>query len=140
MNDFGLTFHHLGLAVRTPQAAAAFLGGLGYSLGPSVYDPRQNVLLQMAESPGGPTVEIISPGEGPGPIDRLITRHSDGLIYHVCYVTEDLNATLTTIKAAGLRAICVSEPTPAVLFGGRPVSFYTVQGLGLIEVIEGLIE
>jgi catechol 2,3-dioxygenase-like lactoylglutathione lyase family enzyme len=125
MNDFGLTFHHLGLAVRTPQAAAAFLGGLGYSLGPSVYDPRQNVLLQMAESPGGPTVEIISPGEGPGPIDRLITRHSDGLIYHVC---------------AGLRAICVSEPTPAVLFGGRPVSFYTVQGLGLIEVIEGLIE
>ncbi len=28
-------------------------------------------------------------------------------------------------------------PTPAVLFGGERVSFYMVDGLGLIEIIEG---
>jgi hypothetical protein len=139
MSAFGLVFHHLGLAVRSPKSASILLNGLGYNLGPSVYDPCQNVFLQMAESPRNPAVEIISPGEGPGPIDKLVARHADGIIYHACYVTENLSATLAAIKTAGLRAVCVSEPIPAVLFGGCLVSFYNVQGIGLIEVIEGPI-
>jgi hypothetical protein len=28
------------------------------------------------------------------------------------------------------------QPRPAVLFGGRPVSFYTVVGMGLIKILE----
>jgi hypothetical protein len=29
----------------------------------------------------------------------------------------------------------VSPPTPALLFGGREVSFYTISGIGLIELL-----
>jgi hypothetical protein len=32
--------------------------------------------------------------------------------------------------------MCISEPKPAPLFGGRPVSFYNVAGIGLIEILE----
>jgi hypothetical protein len=135
--NFGLTFHHLGVAVRTPKSAQTFLSGLGYSLGPSVHDPLQNVVLQMAEKPNSPAVEIISLGDGPGPIDRLVERHVNGITYHSCYVTENLSTSLAEIEATGLRAVCVSKPTPAVLFGGRPVSFYSIPGFGLIEIIEG---
>jgi hypothetical protein len=37
---------------------------------------------------------------------------------------------------ADIRTICVIPPVPAVLFGGRRVSFYNVVGVGLCEVIE----
>jgi hypothetical protein len=30
----------------------------------------------------------------------------------------------------------LSPATPAPLFGGRPVSFYNVVGMGLIEILE----
>ena len=45
MTDFGLTFHHLGLAVRKPDDAVAFARGLGYSVEDAVFDAEQNVNL-----------------------------------------------------------------------------------------------
>jgi hypothetical protein len=37
---------------------------------------------------------------------------------------------------ARLRLQCVSPPKPAILFGGRHVSFYMIIGIGQIEIIE----
>jgi len=131
-----LTFHHFGLAVRRPETAHLYLSLLGYSLGPAVFDPLQNVQLQMCRHPAHPAVEIISPGETPGPIDKLIERHTNGIVYHLCYETTDLNSALKAFEDAGLRVICVSEPKPALLFNNRLVSFYNVTGMGLIEILE----
>jgi len=33
MKQFGLTFHHFGLAVRAPEVAFVYLGVLGYTIG-----------------------------------------------------------------------------------------------------------
>jgi hypothetical protein len=51
MNRLGLLFHHLGLAVKTPEIAERFLAGLGYSVEPRIYDPLQNVWLGMSRHP-----------------------------------------------------------------------------------------
>jgi methylmalonyl-CoA/ethylmalonyl-CoA epimerase len=83
-----------------------------------------------------PAVEIIYPGNGPGPIDKYVTRFASGLIYHACYEAADRLQSLAAIEAAKLRPICVLPPRPAVLFGGRAVSFYAVVGIGLIEILE----
>jgi len=83
-----------------------------------------------------PAVEIIWPGNEGGPIDKLVQRNSAGIIYHVCYETENLDAILATFSEANLRVVCISPPTPAPLFGGRPVSFYNVVGIGLIEILQ----
>jgi hypothetical protein len=32
--------------------------------------------------------------------------------------------------------LCISPVTPALMFGGRPVSFYNIVGLGLVEIWE----
>jgi methylmalonyl-CoA/ethylmalonyl-CoA epimerase len=137
-NKYGLSFHHLGLAVAKPEPARVILQGLGYRTGKVVFDPLQDVNLQMCEHQVMPVVEIIFPGKEPGPLNALLTRSREGLVYHVGYRTADLAASLTALEAeSGLRVICVSPPKPAVLFNGEPVSFYVIAGMGMIELIEG---
>ena len=41
-NKYGLTFHHLGLAAAVPDVAVSLLRGLGYRIGPAVFDPLQD--------------------------------------------------------------------------------------------------
>lgn len=131
-----LKFHHFGLAVRRPDEARKFTGSLGYQAGETVFDPAQNVQLQLCTHATHPAVEIIWPGDTSGPVDKLVQRHTSGIIYHLCYETADLRAALAALEADGLRAICISPPTPAPLFGGQPVSFYNIPGIGLIEILE----
>jgi methylmalonyl-CoA/ethylmalonyl-CoA epimerase len=131
-----LVFHHLGLAVKRPREAIIFLTNLGYEIGETVFDPGQNVNLKMCPHATEPGVEIIWPGDTPGPLESMLQRHHAGIIYHVCYETNDLTAALAELEKSGLKALCVSPPKPAPLFGGRPVSFYNVIGMGLIEILE----
>ena len=136
MNNPHLKFHHFGLAVRQPDAARRFVAAMGFELGESIFDPVQNVHLQLCTHPVHPAVEIIWPGETKGPVMKLTEQHAAGIIYHLCYETDDLTAALACLEEAQLRVICISKPTAAPLFGGRSVSFYNVVGIGLIEVLE----
>jgi len=131
-----LKFHHFGLAVRRPDEARKYVAVLGYEPGESVFDPAQNVFLELCTHPEQPAVEIIWPGDTSGPVDKLAQRHSSGIIYHLCYETDHLAAMLAHFETAGIKIVCISPPTPAPLFGGRPVSFYNIVGMGLIEILE----
>ena len=130
-----LAFHHLGLAVRKPEASIALMTAQGYRIGEAIFDPAQNVHAVMCTHATEPAVEILWPGHPPSPIDNLHQRHASGIIYHVCYATDDLAVALSGLAEAGLKVSCVSPPKPAPLFSGRKVSFYNVVGLGLIEIL-----
>jgi hypothetical protein len=132
---FGLRFHHFGLAVPAPGPAFRFLAALGYAEGAAAFDPLQNVNLAMRHHATMPDVEVIWPGEGASPIDRMLRRGH--MIYHLCYATADADASIAAMAAAGLEVAPVSPPTPAVLFAGLPVSFHAVGDIGLIELIHG---
>ena len=135
MQAFGLRFHHLGLAVPSPEQAFRFLEALGYRSGAQAYDPLQNVSLAMRHHEAMPDVEVIWPGQGPSPIDQMIKRGN--MIYHMCFVTDDAEASVAAMESAGLRVLPLGAPKPAVLFGGIPVSFHRVDQVGLIEFIHG---
>jgi hypothetical protein len=135
MNRFGLDFHHLGLAVPQPDRAFDLLTGLGYHIGSSIFDPEQMVRLALCRHPQMPDVEIVSPSHTASPIDRLLRRNGP-LIYHVCYRTASISTTIAALDRDGFNVISVSEPKPAVLFGGRNVAFYSVDGFGLIELLQ----
>jgi hypothetical protein len=135
-NKYGLTFHHLGLAVRKPDVAQAFLSRLGYRIGAMLYDPIQNVHLGLCEHPAMPAVEIICPAEGKGPIDRYLQQHKEGLVYHMCFAAADLSAAVAALKAdTDVRAVFWAEPQEAVLFQGRKIVFCIINGMGLIELL-----
>lgn len=135
MDAFGLRFHHLGLAVKKPAAATAFLAALGYREGNRVFDPIQRVNLAMFHHDSMPDVEVIWPGEGPSPVDSIIKK-SDGRVYHLCYTADDPARAVAAMQDQGFDVLEVASPEPAILFGGQKVSFYSVAGFGLIEIID----
>ena len=135
---FGLAFHHFGLAVPEPDAAFAYLGALGYRGGEPMFDPLQGVNLVMRYHESMPAVEVIWPGDEPSPIDNMLKRR-DSLIYHICYTSPDVPGALAAMEAAGLQVLAVTEPRPAILFGGQEVSFHHVANFGLIEFIHGAV-
>ena len=130
-----LQFHHLGLAVRHREAASSFLSAIGYECGPVIYDPNQNVELSFCEKSANPSVEVISPGKGAGPLDAVLRRH-DQLIYHSCYVVECREDVLAEMRRQGFRVLDIAPATEAPLFGGRAVSFHNIIGFGLIELLD----
>jgi len=131
----GLRFHHIGLAVRDDRIATDFLAAMGYACGPVVYDPEQNVRLRMCDKSAAPSIEIVFPGDGDGPLTPILKQTSQ-MIYHTCYEVDDRDEIVEAIRAAGFRCIEVASPRPAVLFGGRKVSFHQVPGFGLIELLD----
>ena len=135
-NAFGLTFHHMGLAVKKKDTALIYTNGLGYRAGDEIYDPEQDAHLLLCTQDGWPSIEIVTPGKNKdGPLEPIFKRYNE-LIYHTCYETEDLNKTLQSWEEQGLRILPVSDPKPAILFGRRKVSFYTIMGFGLVEILE----
>jgi methylmalonyl-CoA/ethylmalonyl-CoA epimerase len=134
MNDWGLRFHHFGLATKKPDLAKAFLISLGYEVGSTVSDRLQNVNLIWCSHAGMPAVEIVSPAGTSGPVDNLL-KTREGLVYHLAFTCVNLATTLAAIERTQ-RVICLSEPRPALLFHGRPVSFYNIDGIGIVEIIE----
>lgn len=130
-----LTFHHHGLALHDEGEALRFVALLGYRTGELVYDPLQDVRLRLCVHELLPAIEFVMLGDRPGPLDAIVRRH-DQLLYHTCYEVADRDAVLGAFEDADLRAIEVLGPTPAILFGGRKVSFHTVMGFGLIELLD----
>ena len=103
-------------------------------IGNPIYDELQNVNLVMCTNNSMPDVELIYPSLSPGPLDRWLKENSE-IIYHICYYCSDLKFTLNQLRAKH-RLITISEPKPATLFGNKQVSFYKVQGFGIIEILE----
>jgi glyoxalase/bleomycin resistance protein/dioxygenase superfamily protein len=136
MNQYGLEFHHFGLAVKAPAAAFRYLSDLGYRSGNTCYDPLQKVNLAMRHHDHMPDVEVIWPGQEPSPIDRML-KQSDSMIYHLCYTSNDVERSLSAIEQAGLEVLPLSLAQPALLFDGIAVSFYSITGVGIIEIIAG---
>lgn len=134
MLDWGLTFHHLGLAVHSPEVARVYLGGLGYQFKDPLYDPLQQVNVQIAEHLSQPCIELVWPGETSGPLDSIL-KGQQGVVYHTCYSATDPEQSLELMAQQGLRVMTVSPAKPAILFNGKLVSFHMVRGVGLIEIL-----
>jgi len=130
-----LRFHHLGLATRDADETSRMLHAMGYTLAESLFDPLQNVNLIWCEHDTMPAIEVVYPADSPGPLGSYLAEFSE-MVYHLCYVADDIQAAVASIRAIGARVLPVAPPKPAVLFDGRQVGFYLVKGLGLIEILE----
>jgi hypothetical protein len=136
-----LSFHHLGLLTGQPDLARCRLRLLGYECGPVLFDPQQDVELCMCRGPAGaPPIEIVTPRKTNTGLSRLLKRKDD-YGYHVCLVTPKLELGKEALGSDAQQRITeMAPPKPAVLFDGARVAFFSVPGLGLVELLEQLPE
>lgn len=128
-------FHHVGVAVHSiADTVNVYTKIFGARVDSELFhDPMQGVRIQFVMM-GGLRVELLEPAAEPSPVDGVLKR---GLaIYHVCYEVADLDAALVTLGGHGVSV--VSQPKPAVAFGGRRVAFIMCRGL-MVELLESTL-
>jgi catechol 2,3-dioxygenase-like lactoylglutathione lyase family enzyme len=129
----GSTFHHIGLACRDLARELEGLVGLGYrAVGEEFTDPTQGVIGLFLEGLG-PRIELLAPSGGSRVLDPWLAGRAK--MYHLAYEVPELSEALEAAAGAGARR--VSEPVPAVAFGGREICFVMLRNLFLVELIQG---
>lgn len=124
-----MKIHHVGIVCRNIERAVRDYRKLFNVITQSetVHDPLQDADLCMLTTDTGLDVEFIA---GPQ-VENL--RKARINYYHVCYTVDNLECEIERMTDNG--AVVVSEPKPAILFGGKRVAFL-IASSGLIELLE----
>lgn len=129
-----IKFHHFGLALKDFNNALSFYKNMNYVCTEPIIDKLQNVELVLCTSKIFPAVELVKPINDQSPIFNYLEKNNE-IIYHICWeiYSPDINIKKLFSKN---RAICISKPKPAILFDGRLVSFYYLNNVGLMEILQ----
>jgi methylmalonyl-CoA epimerase len=125
---------HIGVAVEDLDAALALYEGALRM--PVVH--RETVTEQGVEAilldVGEGHVELLKPLGPDTPVGKYLAKKGPG-IHHVAYQVDDIEATLASLKAAGLRLI---DETPRIGIRGSKVAFVHPAATGgvLTEIVQ----
>jgi methylmalonyl-CoA/ethylmalonyl-CoA epimerase len=128
-----LAFHHVGVVTPDVEACAALYRSLGYETSETFHDPLQKAAIVLCTRPGDPMVELVAPADPSSPAAGWLKRVRAGA-YHTCYEVADLGEDVERLRALDFAAL--TEPVPAVAFGGRRVVFLWGALTGLLELVE----
>lgn len=129
--NLGLEFHHIGVACRDLDAEERAFALLGYRRErPDFFDPIQGVHGRFIVG-GGPRLELLRNDTEPGVLTPWIKKGVR--FYHLAYEIDDLELGAAALVETGAKALM--KPVPAVAFDGRPICFYMLPNLSLVELI-----
>jgi methylmalonyl-CoA/ethylmalonyl-CoA epimerase len=131
-----LRVHHIGVAVSSLEdAVPAYRAIFGYELLSGPFEDalqRVSVCFLGSGRPGEPAIELVAPAAERSPIGAVLARGVGA--YHVCYEVPDVEAALAHARAH--RCVIVSQPVPAVAFGGRRIAWFYMPTRQLVELLE----
>ena len=142
------TFHHVGIAVHSIEAALPFFCGVlsmtpalpayAPSLQPTV-TPSQRVKVLLLWC-GNTMVELVEPmptaqGEEPAPVLKGLKERTETM-YHFCIEIDHLEEALAELQQRHM-CVMVAAPAAAPAFEDRRVAFvYSESTRNLIELLE----
>lgn len=127
----GLAFHHIGVACRNFDAEERAFAILGYRReGDDFLDPVQGIHGRFLIG-GGPRLELLRNSAEPGVLTPWLKKGVR--FYHLAYEVESIEAGAAALVGIGAKAM--GQPVPAIAFGGRPICFYMLPNLSLVELI-----
>lgn len=126
--------HHIGYLVKDMESAVSKFIALGYRVEkPSCRDTfRKSDICFMKD--GEYRVELISPYEAGSPVDNLIKKVGNAP-YHICYVTDDIEADVGKLTEEGCFQLSGIDPARAISPESRVV-FLMDPEMGMIELVE----
>jgi methylmalonyl-CoA/ethylmalonyl-CoA epimerase len=98
-----------------------------------IEDPVNGVRLQFGRDPAGVVYELLEPLDENSPVFNAL-QTGKAILNHVAYRVPDLAAGAAQLTAGG--AARVSDPKPAIAYGGRPIQFFATPLRFVIELIE----
>jgi methylmalonyl-CoA/ethylmalonyl-CoA epimerase len=127
-------FHHVGVACRNLDEETIPWLLLGYSIDEDrsdFEDPIQKIRGRFIVG-AGPRLELLMPTSSDSPI---ITILSKGIkYYHQAFMVSSFENAVYESKNMGFKMI--TKPSPAVAFNGRLITFFLMQNMHIIELIE----
>jgi len=136
----GLSLDHIGYAVANIERYLdTFLIPLlrPQAVSPVIEDPLQRVRIVFVTLVGGGRIELIETIDDASPVRKILGSGRGGL-YHVCYVTEDLEQQIERFRDMG--CLLISGPTPATAFDGQRIAFLYTPQRDIIELVESEAE
>jgi methylmalonyl-CoA/ethylmalonyl-CoA epimerase len=102
-------------------------------------DPIQKVAVNFLAASGKDVaeIELIAPISEDSPIRSMLAKDGGGA-YHLCFETSDMEAALAHAKKNG--CVVVSNPVPAVAFGGRRIAWIYTRSRQLFELVEAKLQ
>lgn len=100
---------HLGIAVKDLEEAREFYRSvLGLESSDPIIGGDGTIKVSMVEI-GNTLIELLQPIGNEGVIAKFLEKRGEGF-HHICYEVEDINAEISSLKAAGLEIL--GEPRP----------------------------
>ncbi len=128
-----MTFHHIGVAVRSIDLTATIYVNAGYKRSATIFDPVQNVSICWLIKENMPTVELLAPVDEVSPVCKNLEKNGVSP-YHTCYVVSDIEDTVANLRK--MKYIVVSKPVEAIAIHNSKVAFLYNKNIGLIELVE----
>ncbi len=128
----GARIAHIGIAVRALEGALPFYRDV---LGmPEVPLDDADGARIAGFAAGDSLVELLEAESPDSPIARFLERRGPG-IHHVCFVVDDLDASLARCRESGLRLV---DDTPRIGAEGKRIAFLHPSSTGgvLVELTE----
>ena len=128
----GTRIAHIGIAVRALGDSLPFYRDvLGLPEVP-LDDADGAAIVGLAT--GDALVELLEPSSPDSPVGRFVARRGPG-IHHICFVVDDLDATLDRCRASDIRLI---DDTPRLGAEGKRIAFLHPSSTGgvLVELTE----
>ena len=123
---------HLGIAVRSLDAALAFYQKLGFAVGSRETVDLEKVNVAMLPA-GDSRIELLEATEADSVIAKFIEKRGEGL-HHVAIKVPDLASAVARLKSNGARLL--NDPRPGA--GGHLYVFVHPSSAGgvLLELIQ----
>lgn len=100
---------HLGIAVKDLEEAREFYRSvLGLESSDPIIGGDGTINVSMVEV-GNTLIELLQPIGNEGVIAKFLEKRGEGF-HHICYEIDDINAEISSLKAAGMEIL--GEPRP----------------------------
>ncbi|HVJ08053.1 MAG TPA: methylmalonyl Co-A mutase-associated GTPase MeaB [Acidisarcina sp.] len=128
---------HLGIAVKSLEAATSFYALLGLQAGEEEHIEREQVRLAMIQL-GESRIELLEPTSEDSPVGRFLARRGEGL-HHLALRVENIESHLAELKRRGVRLV---SDTVQIGAGGHLYFFVHPGSTGgvLLEICQHLPE